>query len=216
MNRAEREEYVIRLYNEGRNTRDIAKLVHMSFSDIGAIIKKVKSEPDRERGQLEEEEDIKSKSKATQAIKLFSELNSPVEVAIALDLPAHEVQAIQREYWILDGMSSLAQIYDEAKNDLYDLLELHRIAKDRGMEKQDIINALEFVKYNQLQTLQDKAKSLRNEKDRLEHEKTKASSEYFKLKRMIGEAEQTLAQKRKEMAHMDYMDDNSGNADHLR
>jgi len=45
-------------------------------------------------------------------------------------------------------MSTLARIYDEAKYDLYDLLELHRIAKDRGMEKQDIINALEFVKYN--------------------------------------------------------------------
>jgi len=109
-------------------------------------------------------------------------------------------------------MSTLARIYDEAKYDLYDLLELHRIAKDRGMEKQDIINALEFVKYNQLRTLQDKVKSLRNEIDRLEHEKTKASSEYFKLKTMIGEAQQTLAQKRKEMAHMDPMDDNR----HLR
>jgi len=65
------------------------------------------------------------------------------------------------------------------------------------MEKQDIANTLEFVKYNQLRTLQDKVKSFRNEIDRLEHEKTKATSEYFKLKRMIGEAEQTLAQKRR-------------------
>jgi regulator of replication initiation timing len=71
------------------------------------------------------------------------------------------------------------------------------------MEKQDIINVLEFVKHNQLRTLQAKVESLRNDIDRLEDEKTKAKIEYFRLKRMIGEAEETLAQKRKEMTHMD-------------
>jgi regulator of replication initiation timing len=203
MNREEKEQHIIRLYKEGRSTREIAELVHMSFRDIGAIIKKVKSEADRERGQLGDDDDIKSKSKTTQAIKLFSELETPVEVAIALDLPADQVHAIYLEYCKLDGMYRLAQIYDEAKYDLHDLLALHRIAKDRGMEKQDIINVLEFVKHNQLRTLQAKVESLRNDIDRLEDEKTKAKIEYFRLKRMIGEAEETLAQKRKEMTHMD-------------
>jgi len=36
-------------------------------------------------------------------------------------------------------MYGLAQIYEEAKHDLHDLLRLHRIVKDLGMEKQDII-----------------------------------------------------------------------------
>ena len=51
----------------------------MSFRDIGAIIKKVKLEVERERGQLEEKDDydIESKSKNTQAIKLFSEGKTP-------------------------------------------------------------------------------------------------------------------------------------------
>ena len=44
--------------------------MHMSFRDIGAIINKRK---ERENGQLDENDDIKSKSKTTQAIKLFSE-----------------------------------------------------------------------------------------------------------------------------------------------
>ncbi|HXP48520.1 MAG TPA: hypothetical protein VN922_01135 [Bacteroidia bacterium] len=87
MSRAEKEESVIRLYKENKSTREIAKVMHMSFSGIAAITKKVKLEADRERGQLEED-DIKLKSKTTQVIKLFSELKSPVEVAIALDLPA--------------------------------------------------------------------------------------------------------------------------------
>ena len=218
MNREEKEQYVIQLYKENRSTREIAKLMHMSFRDIGAIIKKVKLEADgereRERGPLEEDDDIKSKSKTTQAIKLFSELNTPVEVAIALDLPADQVLAIYQEYWKLDGMYRLAQIYEEAKYDLHDLLRLHRIVKDLGMEKQDIINVLDLVKDNQLQTLQWKVGNLRYQINTLEWEKTKAMNQIFKLKRMIYELQSSLAQKT-DMALMNQESgkyDNSGNS----
>jgi uncharacterized membrane protein len=132
MSRKEKEECIIRLYKENKSTREIAKLVHMSFSDIGAAIKKVKLEANG--GELEDD-DMKSKSKTTQAIKLFSELKTPVEVAIELDLPADQVRAIYREYWELESMYGLAQIYEEAKYDIHDLLRLHKIAKDLGMEK---------------------------------------------------------------------------------
>jgi chromosome segregation ATPase len=84
------------------------------------------------------------------------------------------------------------------------------------MEKQDIINVLEFVKYNQLRTLQWKSAYLRYQIDKLEAEKTEAMEHLFKLKRMIGEAEGTLAQKRKEIAHIDQesgKSDNTGNSD---
>jgi hypothetical protein len=172
----------------------------MSFRDIGAITKKLKSEADGKRGALEED-DIKSKSKTTQAIALFSELKTPVEVAIALDLPTDQVLAIYREYWELEGMYGLVQIYEEAKYDVHDLLTLHRILKNRGMEKQDIINVLEFVKYNQLRTLQWEAVYLRYQINKLETEKT--------------QAEETLARKRKEIAHMNQESkscDNTGNS----
>jgi hypothetical protein len=202
MSRVEKEECVIRLYKENKSTREIAKLMHMSFGRIAAITKKVKLEADRERGQLEEDDDIKSKSKTTQAIKLFSELESPVEVAIALDLSADQVQAIYLEYWKLNGMYGLAQIYEEAKYDIHDLLRLHKIAKDLGMEKQDIINVLDLVKHDRLRTLQLKAQHLQDEIKMLEMEKTEAMSQIFRLKRMIGESEETLAQKRKEMTHL--------------
>ena len=59
----------------------------MSFRDIGAIINKWK---ERERGQQDENDDIKSKSKNTQAIKLFSEGKTTVDVVIALDFPADQ------------------------------------------------------------------------------------------------------------------------------
>ena len=86
----------------------------MSFRDIGAIINKWK---ERERGQ-QEDDDIKSKSKTTQAIKLFSEGKTTVDVVIALDLPADQVRAIYRQYWDLKHMYELGQIYDEAEYDL--------------------------------------------------------------------------------------------------
>ena len=113
-------------------------------------------------------------------------------------------------------MSSLAQIYDEAKYDLHDLLRLHKIVKDLGTEKQDIINVLEFVKHNQLRTLQWKAVYLRYQINKLETEKTEAMNQIFKLKRMIPELEETSAQKRKEMGQMNQESteekyDNTGN-----
>jgi hypothetical protein len=202
MSRVEKEECVIRLYKENKSTRQIAKLMHMSFGAIGSITRKVKSQADGERGTSEDDDENKSKSKTTQAIKLFSGLKSPVEVAIALDLPAHQVRAIYREYWELESMYGLAQIYEEAKYDIHDLLRLHKIAKDLGMEKQDIINVLDLVKHDRLQTLQLKAQHLQDEIKMLEMEKTEAMSQIFRLKRMIGESEETLAQKRKEMAHL--------------
>jgi len=198
MNRVEKEEYVIRLYRENKSIREIAKVMHMSFRNIGAIIRKVKLEADGKRGQLEDN-DVNSKSKTTQ---LFSEGNSPVEVAIALDLPTDQVLAIYREFWELEGMYGLTQICEEAKYDLHDLLRLHRIAKALGMEKHDIISAFELIKHNQLQTLQWKEGYLRSGIKTLEWERRTYTNQLFKLKWMIQESEKTLAQKRGEMAYL--------------
>lgn len=51
--------------------------------------------------------------------------------------------------------------------------------------------------------MQAKVEFLRNDIDKLEDEKTKAKSDLFTLKRRIGESEETLAQERKEIGHMD-------------
>ena len=125
-----------------------------------------------------------------------------MEVAIALDLPVDQVQAIYREYWKLDGMHKLFQIYDESKYDLNELLDLHRMVKGLGMEEQDITKVLEFVKYNQLRTLQWKAGYLRSEINTLKWEKRNYTNEIFELKWMIQEFKETLAQKRGEMAYL--------------
>jgi transposase len=60
MNREEREDYVIQLYKEGTTVKDIARIVHMSFRDIGTITKKLKLQADRERGYAAEDTPPKS------------------------------------------------------------------------------------------------------------------------------------------------------------
>ena len=99
-------------------------------------------------------------------------------------------------------MHSLAEIFEEAKYDVHDLLRLHRIAKHLGLEKHDIITAFELIKHNQLQTLQWKAGYLRSEINMLEWEKRKSMNQIFEMKWMIHEFEETLTEKRAEMAYL--------------
>ncbi|MFY9871582.1 MAG: hypothetical protein WAK17_17850, partial [Candidatus Nitrosopolaris sp.] len=101
----------------------------------------------------------------------------------------------------------------EAKYDVHDLLRLHKIVKDLGMEKQDIINVLDLVKHNQLQSLQREVGNLRYQINTLEREKTKSMYHIFNLKSMIYELQSSLVQKR-DMALMNQESakyDNTGN-----
>jgi hypothetical protein len=199
MNREEREEYVVQLYKENNSIREIARLVHMSFRDIGVIINKAKLQAERERGYTTSEE---PKSTESRAFKMFSEGKSPVEVAIALDEPGDRVRAMYREYWELSGRYELAQIYDEARYDVPGLLRLHKIVKDLGLGEKEIIKVLELAKYDELQNLQWKVEYLRNEVNMLENEKWKSTNQILKLNRMIDEFEGSLAKKRGETAYM--------------
>jgi hypothetical protein len=199
MNREEREEYVIQLYKENNSIREIARLVHMSFRDIGVIINKAKLQAERERGYVTAEE---PKSPESRAFKMFSEGKSPIEVAIALDEPGDRVRAMYREYWELTGRYRLAQIYDQAKKYLPSLLRLHKIVKDLGMEEHDMINLFELAKHNELERLQWKVQYLTNEVNMLEIQKTKSTNDILRLNWTINELESSLAQKRGEMAYM--------------
>jgi len=87
----------------------------MSFIDIGAITKKLKLEVEQERGHLDEDDDIKSKSKTTQAIKLFCEGKNTVDVVIALDLPADDRHATRT--------TLVVELLRKFKTSPYNLLE---------------------------------------------------------------------------------------------
>ena len=77
----EREQYVFELYRQGKTIRDIAKIVHMSFDSIGAIINKYTDYDNSESNEAEKEKEPVS----TKTSKLFSQGKSPIEVAIKLN-----------------------------------------------------------------------------------------------------------------------------------
>jgi transposase len=210
LSREEKEEYVIRLYKENKSIREIAKLMHMSFRDIGQILSKFKKEAERERGHTDDEEiDNKAKSKESQAFKLLSEGKTPVDVVIALDMQTEEVHAIYREYWELKGMYKLNVLYEEAKDTLPSVLKLHRIVEEQGMGEQEIINVLKLANNNELPYLQDKVEYLRNEKNNLELQKAECTNHVLILSKRIDELRDTvnvydssLSEKREETAFL--------------
>ena len=76
LTRNEGESLVIDLYKEGKSTREIAQIVHISFMNICAIIDKEEKEKEAIEGQVQQI------IQSTQAYKLFSEGRTPEEAII--------------------------------------------------------------------------------------------------------------------------------------
>ncbi len=91
---------------------------------------------------------------------MFLEGKTPVDVVIALDIPADEVRAIYRDFCGLNNMHQLVEVYDEMQNYLPSLLELFRIIESRGINKNDIIDVLTLINTGQLPYLQKKVANL--------------------------------------------------------
>jgi hypothetical protein len=101
LNRQDKEQLVIELHSQGKNIREIAAKAHLSFGDIGAIIRKIDGQ-DSNDDEIAGNKDVKNKSRETKELWLFSNRKTPIEVAIELDLTASEVHDIQEEYWVLN------------------------------------------------------------------------------------------------------------------
>ncbi|MCD6036601.1 MAG: hypothetical protein K0S67_485 [Nitrososphaeraceae archaeon] len=125
LTRKERERLVLELYNQGKTYREISKEARISPRDIGIILNKTirwKAE-----GSKEEQDNINSKndnqeheqhlSLSAQAYKLFSERNTLLEVAIALNLRESEATKFYREYWKLKQLHRLNTVYEETKGE---------------------------------------------------------------------------------------------------
>ena len=79
LKRQQKEELVIKLAKEGKNTREIAQAVHISLKDIGTIIIKYLGE-----GENKTDYSSKGLSINSKAFKLFMEGKNLVDVAITI------------------------------------------------------------------------------------------------------------------------------------
>ena len=125
LNRRDKEQLVIKLHQEGKTIREIASSAHMSFGDIGSIIRKIEGQDEEVKTK-----DIKNKSKDTQALFLFSSGKKPIDVAIELNLSASEVHEMQEEFWALNDLHELAFMYNEIKTFLPSFLKLFHCLKE--------------------------------------------------------------------------------------
>ena len=172
--RQERERLVLDLYRQGKTYREISKVARISPRDIGAILNKVLEE----KTQGKEEQDDAEKNQEQQhnmsisskAYKLFSNRNTPLEVAIALNLRESEATKFYKEYWKLKQLHNLTLIYEETKGDIDPFLKLYRLSKAAGMNVQKVVNLLEIANTN-LPDIQCRYERLKRELITLEIDK---------------------------------------------
>lgn len=139
LSKAQKANMVIKLTQEGKTTREIAELVHISLRDIGKIIKK-------ETGEVESKSEIEQKEKdrlsklslCSQAFQLFIEKKSLPEVAIMLDQDADAILDYYRDYLRLSGMYDLYVLYNDLGKDLSLFLHLYNRIKAEGLDREEI------------------------------------------------------------------------------
>jgi hypothetical protein len=148
LSKTEKEQRVIELYQQGKNIREIAHEVHMSFADIGAIERKVNGlQDDDGKSKKQHDKAPTTLSKDSQAFSLFSDGKKPIEVAIRLDLKADVVDRLYQQFWKLEGLYQLNLVYKEIKRYLPSFLNLFKVMKQqRIMSEQDVVDALKFGK----------------------------------------------------------------------
>src|ERR687891_736556 len=175
LNRQELEDYVIELYHNQKKTfREIQKIVRKSPRDIRAILNKV--EPGRA-----------SLSESSRAYQMFNEGRNLIEVATALNLREKEVSEYYREYWNLNGMYNLNQIYEEIKDDIWSVLELHREMKTEGLTPQQVSRILKTTT-----TLEHNNRNLEHEQARLEVSNKEAAVTFQRFTDLVQKDRKTI------------------------
>jgi len=134
--RESKKEIVIELYKDGANIRDIARKVHISFSDIGKILRE-------STGQKEPKPE---KSNTAKAFQLFSRGISLTNVTIQLDLNPREVEDMYTSFLGLQGLETIVKFIEEIKEYKVDFLKYVDICKNNKAEKQKILQIFSINK----------------------------------------------------------------------
>lgn len=165
LSRDERRRQVLEFHNQNMGTREIAKLLHISFTDITKILKEADKEKEVEQQRTRQE------FLASQAYKTFSEGKGLVQVAIELNIRAWEAITLQREYWELAGLHDLNQIYEETKANPWPLINLYRSIRSECMDVTHVLRLLK-VTNNDLLGVEQRYYLLKQEVKSLQEQKT--------------------------------------------
>jgi hypothetical protein len=151
LNKYDKEQLVVELYRAGKTMREIASAVHMSFGDIGKIIKRTDGHTVSDIST-----NLSNKSKETKALWLFEQKKRPIAVAVELDIPYGEVIDLQLEFWALKQLYDLPLVYHELKHDIDSFFKLFKILKKNKMlNERNIHQILRYAGYD-LPSLENK------------------------------------------------------------
>ncbi len=137
LSKREKEKLVIKLANEGKTTREIAKQVRISLKTIEQILNKVTGDDAYKKDQK-----LESKSEYARAFKMFKDECSLTDVAIELDIESPTVLCYYQNYLKLFNMRKLVCVYNEIRDDLPLFLQLYRRIKEEGLGNQQITELL--------------------------------------------------------------------------
>src|SRR5919106_1017007 len=151
----------------------IAKEAHVSLRDIAPILNKT--------GEYQ------SLSDSSQAYKMFEEGRSPIQVAIALNLRENQVREYYREYWDLNGLYQLNQMYEELGNDIWSISELNRRTKAEGLTPQQVSRILKTTT-----TLEYNNRNLEYEQARLEFSNKQAAETFQRFTDLVQKDRKTI------------------------
>lgn len=177
LTRKEKEEMVIKLAKEGKTTREIAKIVHMSLKDIGEIIRKFTGDHNNYRSNK-----IEEKSPCIRAFQLFRKKKPLTDVAIILDLDADTVLDFYFDYTRLTGMYELTTLYYDLGRDLPLFLHLYNRIKEEGLDREEISYMIEVQR--NVADLERAVIWLNKHIPELERDKVKLEQEIFRLEKI--------------------------------
>ena len=148
----EKEEHIVRLHREGKNIREISKEVRKNFTYIGAVLKR------RFPDEYVNNDNGKTISKETQALKLFKKRKDLVYVVTKLDMKPEDVKKLYLEFESLQGLPSLKDIHNEIGNSMPSFVQAYKkivrsgIAIDKVIRIAEILDEIPHIEnqYNEL------------------------------------------------------------------
>lgn len=187
LTRNEKEKLVLELYSQGKTYHQIAKQARISLRDIGPILNK---------GGVEQ-----SLSDSSRAYKLFVEGNTPIQVAIALNLKEPDATRFYKEYWNLRQLYELQRIYAEIRDDIWSLVNLYRSMRSADMDIQHVIRLLKIAN-NDISSIEYRIMELEKEEDSLNARNKQVARTFQELNDRILKENKTLEQYRSSCRHL--------------
>jgi hypothetical protein len=150
LNKFEKEKRVIELHLERKTIRDIAQEIHMSFKDIGRIIKTYEKQQaaiaSKEKLKNDSSNIKKKPSKSSQAFKLFREGKKLTDVAIELEIPAKKAVKLWSQFLKLERMYQCYEFYKDYEYDIPRLLTINNFIKNNHVNIHNIADLLKEAK----------------------------------------------------------------------